>query len=201
MPGRELEFWFDFASTYSYVSARRIDSLASPSGIRVRWMPFLLGPVFAAQGWQTSPFNIYPAKGQYMWRDVERLCARHDIAFKRPEAFPQVAMLATRVGVAGAGEPWLPSFCTWIFDAEYGCGKDITGIETVAGALHHLGLNAADWIDRAQSPQIKQALRDRVAEAETRGIFGAPTFITPDGELFWGDDRLEQSIEWMLKRR
>ena len=201
MPGRELEFWFDFASTYSYVSARRIDSLASPSGIRVRWMPFLLGPVFAAQGWQTSPFNIYPAKGQYMWRDVERLCARYDIAFKRPEAFPQFALLATRVGVAGAGEPWLPSFCTWIFDAEYGCGKDITGIETVAGALHHLGLNAADWIDRAQSPQIKQALRDRVAEAETRGIFGEPTFITPDGELVWGDDRLEQSIEWMLKRR
>ncbi len=201
MPGRELEFWFDFASTYSYVSARRIDSLASPSGIRIRWMPFLLGPVFSAQGWDTSPFNIYPAKGQYMWRDVERLCARHAIAFKRPEVFPQFALLATRVGVAGAGEPWLPSFCNWMFHAEFGRGLDITGTETVATALEQLGLDAAGWIARAQTPEVKLALRERVADAQTRGIFGAPTFITPDGELFWGDDRLEQSIEWMLKRR
>ena len=47
----------------------------------------------------------------------------------------------------------------------------------------------------------KQALKDRVAEAQAKGIFGAPTFITPDGELFWGDDRLEQALEWVLKRR
>ncbi len=201
MPGRELEFWFDFASTYSYVSARRIDSLASPSGIRIRWMPFLLGPVFAAQGWETSPFNVYPAKGNYMWRDVERLCARHAIAFKRPEVFPQFALLATRVGVAGAGEPWLSSFSNWLFHAEYGRGLDITGTETVAAALEQLGLDAAAWIARAQTPEVKQALRERVTDAQARGIFGAPTFITPDGELFWGDDRLEQSIEWMLKHR
>ena len=201
MPGQELEFWFDFASTYSYVSARRIGSIASPSGIRVRWMPFLLGPVFAAQGWDTSPFNVYPAKGRYMWRDIERLCARHAIDFRRPEVFPQVALLATRVAVAGSSEAWHEPFCMSIFHAEYGRGRDITGPEAVTEALTRLGLDAAEWISRAQSPEIKLALRDRVAQAQERGIFGAPTFITPDGEMFWGDDRLEQSIEWQLKHR
>lgn len=201
MPGRELEFWFDFASTYSYVSARRIDSIAAPSGIRVRWMPFLLGPVFASQGWDTSPFNVYPVKGRYMWRDIERLCARHAIEFKRPEMFPQFALLATRVATAAAAEPWLPSFCMWMFHAEYGRGMDITGPEAVTNTLERLGLDAEGWISRAQSTEIKQALKDRVAQAQERGIFGAPTFITADGEMFWGDDRLEQAIEWQLKRR
>jgi len=201
MPGREVEFWFDFASTYSYVSARRIDSIASPSGIRVRWMPFLLGPVFAAQGWNTSPFNVYPAKGRYMWRDIERLCARHAIDFKRPEVFPQFALLATRVAVAGAGEQWLPPFCMSMFHAEYGRGRDITGADAVTEALERLGLDAAEWISRAQSADVKQTLRDRVTKAQDRGIFGAPTFITSTGEMFWGDDRLEQAMEWQLKHR
>lgn len=201
MPDRTLEFWFDFASTYSYISARRIDAIAGPSGVKVKWLPFLLGPVFAEQGWDTSPFNIYPAKGRYMWRDVERLCLRHGLSFSRPEVFPQFALLATRVAVAAAEEDWLPSFCNMIFHLEYGRGEGITGREPVSQVLQAVGADAGAWLETAQSPAVKQALRDRVSAAQAKGIFGAPTFVTPDGELFWGDDRLEQAIEWMLKRR
>src|SRR5262245_51053650 len=69
-----LDFWFDFASTYSYPAATRISPLAAIAGVTIRFRPFLLGPIFKAQGWETSPFNLYPAKGRYMWRDLERLC-------------------------------------------------------------------------------------------------------------------------------
>ena len=69
-----IEFWFEFASTYSYIAAMRIEAEAELRGIRVDWRPFLLGPIFFAQGWKDSPFNLYPAKGRYMWRDMERLC-------------------------------------------------------------------------------------------------------------------------------
>jgi len=65
-----LDFWFDFASTYSYPAAIRIAPLAREAGVTVRFCPFLLGPVFKAQGWNTSPFNLYPAKGRNMWRDL-----------------------------------------------------------------------------------------------------------------------------------
>ncbi len=70
-----LDFWFDFASTYSYPAAMRIGPLAAAAGVSLRWRPFLLGPIFKDQGWETSPFNLYPAKGRYMWRDLERICA------------------------------------------------------------------------------------------------------------------------------
>lgn len=64
MSGKKvIEFWFDFASTYSYLSAMRIEPLATDAGFEVYWKPFLLGPIFASQGWNGSPFNIYPAKG------------------------------------------------------------------------------------------------------------------------------------------
>ena len=70
-----LDFWLEFASTYSYPAAMRIGALAQAAGVIVRWRPFLLGPIFKQQGWDTSPFNLYPAKGRYMVRDCERQCA------------------------------------------------------------------------------------------------------------------------------
>ncbi|HET7167365.1 MAG TPA: DsbA family protein, partial [Pseudolabrys sp.] len=69
-----LDFWFEFASTYSYPAAMRISPLAEAAGVAVRWRPFMLGPIFKEQGWTTSPFNLFPAKGLNMWRDLERTC-------------------------------------------------------------------------------------------------------------------------------
>ena len=71
-----MQLWFEFASTYSYPAVQRIEALAGARGVLVEWKPFLLGPVFRSQGWNDSPFNIYPAKGRYMWRDLERVCAK-----------------------------------------------------------------------------------------------------------------------------
>src|SRR5215470_4304272 len=87
MPLPVLDFWFDFASTYSYLAAMRIGPLARKAEVRVRFRPFLLGPIFKAQGWSTSPFNLYPAKGRHMWRDLERSCADLQLAFRRPDPF------------------------------------------------------------------------------------------------------------------
>ena len=98
-----LDFWFEFASTYSYPAAMRIAPLAREAGVTVRFRPFLLGPVFQARGWNTSPFNLYVAKGGNMWRDLERLCADFKLSFRRPEPFPQNSLLAARVALVGLG--------------------------------------------------------------------------------------------------
>jgi 2-hydroxychromene-2-carboxylate isomerase len=79
-----IEFWYEFASTYSYPAAMRIARLADAAGVTVRWRPFLLAPIFGAQGWTDSPFNIYPAKGKNMWRDLERICAAEEIPLTLP---------------------------------------------------------------------------------------------------------------------
>ncbi|MEM7633104.1 MAG: 2-hydroxychromene-2-carboxylate isomerase [Pseudomonadota bacterium] len=201
MTSSELEFWFDFASPYAYVSAGRLEDWMSSAGINVRWTPFLLGPVFQKQGWSTSPFNLYPLKGKYMWRDVERLCKRHNLGFSPPEEFPQHGLLATRVAMVGRDEDWLPAFCRRVFHKEFGLGQDISDRQTVLNVLEGLVDNPAYWVKRAVTARNKKALLERGVEAEQKGIFGAPTFVTPDGELFWGDDRLEQAIEWILRRR
>ena len=78
-----IQFWFEFASTYSYPAAMRIEAAAKARGVVVEWRPFLLGPVFASQGWQDSPFNIYPTKGKYMVRDLERTCAALDLGSRQ----------------------------------------------------------------------------------------------------------------------
>ena len=78
-----LDFWYDLASTYSYLAAERIRPLAQAANVSLRFRPFLLGPIFKSQGWDTSPFNLYPAKGSYMWRDVARETARLGLPFRR----------------------------------------------------------------------------------------------------------------------
>lgn len=85
----EISFWYEFASTYSYPAAMRLDRLSEAAGVKVRWRPFLLGPLFAELGRTTSPFNLQPAKGAYMWRDLARICARDGLVFRHPDPFPQ----------------------------------------------------------------------------------------------------------------
>lgn len=191
-----LEFWFEFASTYSYPAALRIGPLAEASGVTVRWRPFLLGPIFKAQGWTTSPFNLYPAKGRNMWRDLERTCAALGLPFVRPEAFPQNALLAARVPLVGLTEVWNEDYCRAVYRAEFGEGRSIENPATIAEILKTLGLNADAVFVQAQSDEIKLRLRAQTEEAQRLGIFGSPSFLTADGELFWGNDRLEAALDW-----
>src|SRR5438477_4537937 len=111
MAGAALNFWFDFASSYSYLAAARLRPLAQAAGVRVNFRPVLLGPIFKAQGWDTSPFNLYPAKGRHMWRDLERLCADLSLPLRRPDPFPQLSLLAARVALVGLAET--PGEDTW----------------------------------------------------------------------------------------
>ena len=92
----------------------------------VVWEPFLLGPIFAQQGWNDSPFNVYPAKGRYMWRDLERLCEGYGIPFARPSRFPRDGLLAARVACCLAkSEPWLPEFVRAVFRANFAEDREI----------------------------------------------------------------------------
>ena len=197
MAAPSLDFWFEFASTYSYPAAMRIRSLAAAAGVAVRFRPFLLGPIFVAQGWNTSPFNLYPAKGRHMWRDLERICADLGLPFRRPEPFPQSSVLAARVALVGLDkQAWGEEFCRAVYRTEFGEGRRIDDPEVVGGILAQLGVDAAATLAEAQSSPIKDRLRAETAEAQRLDIFGAPTFVTADGELFWGNDRLESALAW-----
>jgi len=191
-----LDFWFEFASTYSYPAAMRVADAAQARAVTVRWRPFLLGPIFKAQGWDNSPFNLYPAKGRYMWRDLERICAGLDLPFVQPAVFPQNTVLAARVALLALAQDWGEDYCRALYRAEFGEGRDISKPENVAAVLTALGQDADAVMAEAQSDAIKARLRAQTEQAQRASVFGAPSFTAADGELFWGNDRLEAALEW-----
>jgi 2-hydroxychromene-2-carboxylate isomerase len=193
-----LEFWFDFASTYSFLAAKRIEPLAAAAGVTVHWQPFLLGPIFASQGWPTSPFHVYPAKGRYMVRDIQRIAAIRGHGFVMPDPWPTGSVQAARVALA-AGEQQCAAVSLAIFTAAFERGEAIDDDAVLQQLLRIVGHDSARLIERSADQEIKDQLRSNTDKASKIGIFGAPTFRTADGELFWGDDRLEQALGWAAK--
>jgi 2-hydroxychromene-2-carboxylate isomerase len=190
-----LEFWFEFASTYSYLAVERIGSLAEATGVDVVWRPFLLGPIFAAQGWNDSPFNVYPVKGRYMWRDMERLCARYRLPLKHPSRFPRGGLLAARVVVGAGDAPWIPDFVRAVYRANFAEDREISEPSVMEAVLRQVGVDPAVALAQAATPATKEQLRASTEQAQRLGIFGAPSFVAR-GELFWGNDRLEDALAW-----
>jgi 2-hydroxychromene-2-carboxylate isomerase len=196
MPKPILTFWYEFASTYSWLAAERIDALAAAADVEVNWRPFLLGPIFVAQGWQSSPFNVYAAKGANMWRDIERNCKLMGLPPPtRPEPFPQNSVLAARVATA-LPEAARSAFSCAVYRAEFTRGQTIADRAVIGEVLRGCGLDAEVTLTAAESPENKAALRAATEAAGAHGIYGAPSFVTQSGELFWGNDRLEQALAW-----
>lgn len=190
-----LEFWFEFGSTYTYPAAMRIAPLAEAAGVAVDWKPFLLGPIFRDLGWSDSPFNLQPAKGRYMWRDLERTCAALSIPFVRPAKFPRNGLLAARVACWFDSEPWMAEFAQAVFRANFAEDREISDPEVVLACLNGLGLDGSRLLAQAQTDESKAKLRAQTERAKNLGIFGAPTFLVGE-EMFWGNDRLEQALAW-----
>lgn len=195
---RRLQFWYEFGSTYSYLSAMRIEDMAQAAGVTVDWKPFLLGPIFSAQGWATSPFNLYPAKGRYMVREMQRLTAQRGLPFQMPSPFPQNSLYAARLALIGHDEGWGPAFARAVFTAQFAEGANISDRHALATILGGLGLESPVLMERADQPEIKERLRQQTEMADELGIFGAPSFLAFD-ELYWGDDRLEQAFARLQK--
>jgi 2-hydroxychromene-2-carboxylate isomerase len=199
MTRKTIDFWYEFASTYSYPAAMRVEKMAKAAEVTVRYRPFLLGPIFGAQGWKDSPFNIYPVKGRYMWRDLERICEAEGIPLKLPPVrFPQNGLKAARLALAGESEGWIGDFTRAIYTANFAEQRDIADDATLALVLSKLGVNPEDAVKAANTQENKDRLKAQTEEAIARGLFGAPSFTVGD-ELFWGNDRLEQAVAWAAK--
>ena len=188
-----LDFWFEFGSNYSYLSVMRIEQEAARLGVAVRWQPFLLGPIFQSLGWNSSPFVLQKAKGDYVWRDMQRQCDKYGLAWKQPSRFPRSAILPLRVAVLGMDQPWMARYCQRMMCLNFALDQDIDSSEAVAAVLTELDLPAQAILEQAVSAENKLRLRTQTESAQTKGIFGAPTFFVGD-EMFWGNDRLDDAL-------
>jgi 2-hydroxychromene-2-carboxylate isomerase len=196
-----LEFWFEFASTYSYVGAMRIEEECARAGVALRWVPFLLGPLFTEQlGIRDSPFNVNAVRGKYMWRDLERLCSKHQLPWRKPSSFPRNGLLAARVACALDGDPRQGGCIQALFRANFALDRDISDPAVVAEAVRACGADADALVARAAASEVKAVLRANTDRARAIGIFGAPNCLV-GGELFFGQDRIADAIAWATSSR
>ena len=138
-----------------------------------------------------------------MWRDMERLAAGQAVPFRRLVFFLLFCLLVVRVALFGLtpdnNQRWGEDFCVAVFRAQFAEGKRIDDPATLATILSELGADAANILAGAQSDANKLRLREQTEAAQKLGLFGAPSFTTADGELFWGNDRLEQALSWATR--
>lgn len=189
----EVEFWFEFASPYTYPAAMR--ALAEER-VRFALHPFLLGPVFSANGLDRSPNLAVPDKERYMWRDVARTCARLKLPFRKPTAFPARTVYAARVAMLGAEADWGRAFIALTFRAIFDEDLDVSAPEVLARLVSEAGA-PPDTLEAIRTPEIKARLVAQAEAARGRGVFGSPSFVA-GGELFWGNDRYEDAVAWAL---
>lgn len=189
-----IDFWFSIGSTYSYLSVMRLPQVAASTGIGFRWRPFNVRAIMREM--ENIPFANKPAKAAYMWRDVARRAAMHGLAPRLPAPYPLAELeLANRVAAIGMAEGWGETYVRAAYVGWFERGEPAGSEPNVSAAIAVAGQEPSAILERANGPQGVDALAAATDEARALGIFGSPTFVV-DGELFWGDDRLEDAVAW-----
>ncbi|MBP2236988.1 2-hydroxychromene-2-carboxylate isomerase [Sinorhizobium kostiense] len=189
-----LDFWFSIGSPYTFLAVMRLPEIAERAEVEVRWRPFDARAIQAEA--KDVPFADRPLKAAYMWRDIERRSARFGLTIRLPIPYPLAEIeQANRVAALAASEGWCPAYTIatyrhWFVDREP-AGSD----PNLSASIKEAGHDPARVLEQANAKDCIEALETATGEAKEIGIFGSPSFVA-DGELFWGQDRLEDAIEW-----
>jgi 2-hydroxychromene-2-carboxylate isomerase len=190
--GKQIEFYFDYGSPFSYLADTQLPALAQRSGAQIVYRPILLGGIFKATG-NASPITI-PAKGKYMALELDRWARHYGIELKMNPHFPFNTIRLMRGAIAAQQQDRFASYHAAMFRAVWSEGRNLGREEALREMLESAGIDPAS-ID---GDEIKNELRANTDQAVTRGAFGAPTFFV-NGDMFWGNDRLD-FVEDALKR-
>ncbi len=189
-----VDFFFYYGSTYTYLSVMRAEAAAAEAGVELRWRPFNVRAIMIEQ--DNIPFRTKPVKLAYMWRDLERRARGYGIEWRAIPPYPiDPDGLANRVGVVAAEEGWCPDYTKAAYRAWFLDGQALGAEGTVEPILEGLGQDPKRVIETADSERIRAVFESETQQARDMGIFGSPTFVI-GGEIFWGDDRLEDALAW-----
>jgi 2-hydroxychromene-2-carboxylate isomerase len=188
-----IDFWFSIGSLYTYLSVMRIDRVEETADVAFRWRPFSVRAIMIEM--DNRPMSK-PIKLAYMWRDLERRAHGCLCDFPKRPPYPLKNFdLANRVAVVGATEGWCADYTRATYSRWFGLGEEAGGEPNLSASLKEIGQDPARVIERAQSEDTGRGYETATEEARALGIFGAPTFVTR-GEIFWGDDRLDDAVRW-----
>jgi len=189
-----IDFWISIGSTYSYLAVMRLKSIEQETGVAFRWRPFSVRAIMLEQN--NIPFVGKPVKLAYMWRDISRRAQKYGFAPRLPAPYPLKEFdLANKVAVVAETEDWCADYVRGAYRRWFDEGFE-PGLEpALTDTLRELGREPARVLAAAKTGRIEERYKRDTEEAKALGVFGSPTFVV-DGEVFWGDDRLEDAIAW-----
>lgn len=191
-----IELFFFIGSTYSYLSVARADAVAARAGIELIWRPFSERTLMREQ--DNIPFATQPLKMRYMWRDIERRAARFGVPFRGIAPYPiDAGELANHVATLAAHEGWCREFTQAAYRSWFLELRDPGTPEALQQILRTLGRDAPACLARADEDAARSEYLAATERARQLGIFGSPTFVVGQ-EIFWGDDRLEDALAWVV---
>jgi 2-hydroxychromene-2-carboxylate isomerase len=130
-----------------------------------------------------------------MWRDLERRALRYSIPYQKPSLYPPNTLSTARIGYLAQRQHWCADFTHEVFRLHWIEGVIIGTDENIRRSLNFVGQDPDRIVTMAQSDNNKTGLRRQTEQAKALGIFGSPTFVV-GSELFWGDDRLEDALDF-----
>ncbi|WP_120635131.1 2-hydroxychromene-2-carboxylate isomerase [Ruegeria sp. EL01] len=191
----EIDFWFSIGSTYSFLTVMRLDDWCDENDATVVWRPFNVRTVMSEQ--QNIPFAGKPVKSAYMWRDIERRAAKYRIHANLPAPYPISDLaLANQVALLGMKDGWGKLFTQNLYRIWFEEGVEAGSESALSEALLRCQQDPRLALARARSPDIVAALEAETDQATRLGVFGAPSLVVR-GEVFWGDDRLDDALSWV----
>ena len=195
---KSFEFYFDFASPYSFLAHKQIGKIEKENSIKMKYMPIFLGDLLNLAGIKAN-VDI-PIKAKYMIKDCKLWAEKYNITFKFNNYFPIKTLNLMRCALVAEKKDFAQIFITKIFDAIWKDGINLNDNTIVEKLLQNLDLNPKNFLMEAIEPKIKDELKKRTDDAYQKGIFGAPSFII-NNKVFWGQDRLEFVLNEAKKRK
>lgn len=187
---RTVDFYFDFGSPAAYLAYTQLPALCAQANAVLAWHPMLLGGVFQATG-NHSPATV-PAKGKYMFGDLNRFANRYGVAFHHNPYFPvnTLTLMRAAAGLQLREDPRFMAYVDAVFKAMWVDQKNMNDLAVVGQVLHEAGFDGAAMMALVSQQDVKDRLKTLTERAVQRGIFGAPTMFVGD-QMFWGQDRLD----------
>jgi 2-hydroxychromene-2-carboxylate isomerase len=185
-------FYFDLGSPYAYLAAERISGLFAEAGLeQAEWQPILLGGLFKRFGrdsWANGPGR---ADGI---AEVERRAAAYGLPpLVWPEPWPGNTLVAMRTATFAKQTGRTVSFALAGFRQAFAAGRDLSDPDNVLVAAAACELHPNAVSKAVQTDAVKRGLREATDAAAELGVRGVPSLVV-DGEVFWGDDRLEEAV-------
>jgi len=187
---KTVEFYFDLGSPATYLAHTQLAKICADTQSELIYIPMLLGGVFKATG-NASPAMI-PAKGRYMFQDLDRFAKRYGVQLRFNPHFPINTLILMRAvtGMQMCQPQRFAEFVDCLFRALWVEGRNLNDPQTIAAVLTENGFDPQEIIALTNDESVKAALKENTEAAIKRGVFGAPSMFIGD-QLFFGQDRLD----------